>query len=301
MEVQPTRELLENMRSGSAYADIARRVRSGDLVRLRRGAVRERADLTPDESLRLAIDATARVIHHGTFFSHRSAALLLGLPVFLRNDTLVEVVRTMGGHATTTTRLHARAAVLQPEDEHCIDGLPVTSLTRTTLDLVRTLPFAQAVMVADAALRLGANRDVLLGRLQPGRGCRMAERALLFADAASESAGESESRAVIAGAGLPVPELQVEIRDGRGHFVARPDFLWRGKRVVGEYDGEGKYSGAFGVAPSQAFRLEKERQAALEGLGYFVLRWDKHVLRTPGELARRVRRTLASRPEILAR
>ena len=97
-----------------------------------------------------------------------------------------------------------------------------------------------------------------------------------------------------------MPELQVDIFDAHGRLVARADFLWRGKRVIGEYDGEAKYTGGFGHSPAEAFRQEKERQAALEALGYFVLRWDKHVLRTPGELARRVRRALASRTETLA-
>jgi len=168
------------------------------------------------------------------------------------------------------------------------------------LDLVRTLRFPEAVTVADAALRRGADRDVLLARVPPGRGSRMAERCLAFADAASESAGESESRALLALAGIPVPELQVPLYDATGSFIGRPDFLWRAKKVVGEYDGEGKYEGQFGVSPAEAFRREKDREAALEREDYLVVRWDKTVLRQTGELERRVRRALASRPWPLA-
>lgn len=299
MEFTPTRQLIGS-NPGGGYRRIARRVRDGELVRLRRGVVMPPADLKPHERLRAEIEATALVLRRGTWFSHRSAALLHELPVVVHAGAKVEVVRTMGGHGKSTARLHARAACLEPEDGVILDGLPVTSIERTTLDLARTLAFAQAVMVTDKALRLGVDRNVLLARVPPGRGMRMAERVLSFADAASESAGESESRALIALAGLPAPELQVPIYSESGEQIARPDFLWRAKKIIGEYDGEGKYTGEFGVAPLDAIRREKERQAALEDAGYLVLRWDKQVLRRPGELERRLRRALASRPWPLA-
>jgi hypothetical protein len=51
-----------------------------------------------------------------------------------------------------------------------VDGLPVTSLFRTTCDLTRRLPFPEAVMVADAALRSGLDRGELVQRVVGGRG-----------------------------------------------------------------------------------------------------------------------------------
>lgn len=294
MDVIPTRELL-HAEPGGSYRRIARKVRDGELIRLRRGIVIPRTDLRPHEWLQLQIDAAATVINTGTWFSHRSAALLHGLPVHVRTGARVEVVRTMGGHGNTSQRVHARAAVLEPGDALWLNGRPVTSMERTVLDLVRAVRFPEAVMVADAGLRLGADRDSLLGRVQLGRGQRMAERALMFADPASESAGESESRALLAMAGVPAPELQVPLYDDSGRFLGRPDFLWRAQKVAGEYDGEGKYEGEYGITPAQAIRLEKARQAALEQEGYLVVRWDKQLLRTAGELERRVRRALASR------
>ena len=269
-------------------------------MRVRRGMVAENAVLTPSESLRRAIEATVPVLRRGTWFSHRSAALIHGLPAVIHADDLVEVVRTFGGHGNRSRHLRARAASLVPGEGTWVDGLPVTTLDRTVLDLVRTLPFTEAVMIADAALRLGADRDELLAGVGEGRGCRKAERALLFADPASESPAESESRARIALAGLPVPEIQAVIRTSDGYSIARADFLWRAKKVIGEYDGEGKYTGEYGTAPLDVVQQEKERQAALEAEGYLVLRWGKKVLRQPGELERRIQRALASRPSVLA-
>ena len=40
-----------------------------------------------------------------------------------------------------------------------IDGVPVTSLTRTVLDLARTLPLEQAVASGDRAMALGLAQE----------------------------------------------------------------------------------------------------------------------------------------------
>lgn len=291
--MHPTRELVGNALD---YARIARRVGAGDLVRVRRGVVAPAAELQPSERLRRAIEATALYLNAGTWFSHRSAALIHGLPTLTTPQPLVEVIRTFGGHGNKSAHLHARAASLTGDEVAFVDGLPVTSLLRTVVDLACTVPFPEAVVITDAALRAGVEREALFAAAADRYGCRKAQRALLFADPLSESPPESESRARIAMAGLPVPEIQAQIFTASGEFIARADFLWRGKKVVGEYDGEDKFNGEFGVLPVVAVRNARERQAALEAQGYFVLRWGKDVLRKPGELERRVRHTLAMRP-----
>lgn len=294
MTIERTRQLVDTTVGG--YAGIARLVTTGELTRVRRGVVRRPDELSPDQALRQRIEAAAPALNAGTWFSHRSAALIHGLPLLLAGSELVEVVRTMGGHGNRSRHLLARAAALDEDEVEWVDGLPVTSLTRTVVDLARILPFPQGVMVTDRALRLGADRDALLGRVGQGKGYRKAERAIAFADAAAESPPESESRARIALAGLPVPEIQVELFTGTGEFIARPDFYWRGKRLAGEYDGDGKYTGEYGLSPLEAVRNERRRQAALEEHGYGVVRWDRTTLRQPGELERRVRFALAGRP-----
>jgi hypothetical protein len=49
--------------------------------------------------------------------------------------------------------------------------------------------------------------------------------------------GESWARVLFVSMGLPSVELQVEIRDERGRFVARVDFLFPQARTVVEFDG----------------------------------------------------------------
>ena len=102
-----------------------------------------------------------------------------------------------------------------------IDGLPVTTVTRTVVDLARSTPFEADVVTADAALRRGHTstaqlRDCLSG-MGAVPGVRAAARVVGFADGLSESVGESRSRVLIHRLALPVPDLQVRVRraDGR--------------------------------------------------------------------------------------
>jgi very-short-patch-repair endonuclease len=76
-------------------------------------------------------------------------------------------------------------------------------------------------------------------------------------------------RLVFAGLGLAQPEQQVDIRDERGRFVARVDFLIRERRLVIEFDGATKYAGPDGRA---ALMAEKRREDELRRLGYRVVR-----------------------------
>jgi very-short-patch-repair endonuclease len=52
-----------------------------------------------------------------------------------------------------------------------------------------------------------------------------------------------------------------------GEFVARTDFYWKEHRIVGEFDGMGKYDGP------DVIRREKLREDALRDLGFQVFRW----------------------------
>ena len=239
------------------------------------------------------IRAVAGELGDHTLFGHVSAALLHGLPVMPSRLEHVSVVRTGGGRGNVRPRLHARSAELGPGDKDYVDGLPVTSLARTVADLVRVLPFPEAVMIADAALARGIPREALLERTAEGRGCRMARRALLFADGRAESPGESLSRVRIGQAGLPLPEPQAELCDQTGSLLARVDFWWRAFGLVGEFDGAVKYTGLVkpGEEPAQAILAEKRREQRLLDAGCFVVRWTWQDL-WDGGLEVRLRRAL---------
>ena len=95
-------------------------------------------------------------------------------------------------------------------------------------------------------------------------------------------------------ANIPIPELQVDQFAADGRFLGRPDFDWGGK-VVGEYDGGGKYDGSYGVDPRTAIEAEKLRAQAFADEGYTLVRWLWRELQVPGLVPDRIRRAIASR------
>src|SRR5205823_9016101 len=86
--------------------------------------------------------------------------------------------------------------------------------------------------------------------------------------------------------GLPLPQLQVVIHDGR--WSCRVDMLWETARLVLEADGIGKYQTLADL------HAEKRREARLQRLGYNILRvmWDE-VINDPQGLVARIRAKLA--------
>lgn len=72
-------------------------------------------------------------------------------------------------------------------------------------------------------------------------------------------------------AGLPLPELQICVETDLGTF--RPDFVWPEARVILEFDGRVKYSGAHGET-SHVLIAERQREKALTNRGWRVLRTD---------------------------
>jgi hypothetical protein len=280
--------------------ELRRMRRDGTLLPVRRGAyVRERpAERSRDEEHRELILATVPQLHDAAVISHGSAAVLYGMPTWPRAIDRVHVTRNRnsGGNRRTVVQVHA--APLAAADITTIDGVPVTSLARTVLDLCRTLPIEQAVAAGDRALALGLVRAVVEDRLSQmirWPGTRQARRAVALLDARSESAGESLSRVRLHEDGLPAPELQQDIFDDEGQFVARVDFFWKEQRTIGEFDGKIKYGRL--LKPGQAIEdvlfEEKRREDALRDLGWQIVRWIWADLYRRGVIRDRVLRAFA--------
>lgn len=287
---------------GHSAQELNRRLADGSLTRLRNGVLltEEPTDHTDLHGAR--IHAIAPYLAPGTFVSHHSAAMLNGVAMLGKPPDRVHVTRTLGGHGYRNRVLHSHRGAMDVGDTELLEGIPVTSLRRTAGDLARCLPFADAVVALDSALARGLGREELGMAVDGGRNPHRAGRAAAFADGRSESPGESWSRALMEVTGIPIPELQRELWDAWGRFLARVDFYWAEQRVVGEFDGLGKYSAhlAGGDTVDRAIQREKEREAALADEGYRVVRWMWSDLSHPGLLAARWRRALgvplAARP-----
>ena len=156
----------------------------------------------------------------------------------------------------------------------------------------------RAVAAGDRALALGLSPTELqwvLSGMERWPGVRRARRAVAFLDPRSESPGESVSRVRFVYEGLPVPELQQDIRGPDGEVVARVDFFWRAQRTIGEFDGKVKYGRllAPGQSAGDVIYAEKVREDLLRDLGWQVVRWLWADLYRRGVLADRVRRAFA--------
>lgn len=192
--------------------------------------------------------------------------------------------------------LRCHVARLRDDEIEEVDGLAVTSLARTALDLARSLPHEAAVVALDAALRRGRlSHDVLRARLfdlAGAPGSRAAARAVDFADGRSESVGESRSRVLLHRWGVGPSSLQFEVRGEGGLLVARTDFAWEEHGLVGEFDGRVKYGRLLrpGQDPGDAVFEEKRREDAVREEGLGMVRWVWADLSAGHRLAARVRR-----------
>ena len=282
---------------GYSPNELARLVRSGELRHVRRGAYAWSVSdqLTARERYRRVIQATVAGCSPDAVVSDMSAACLHQLPIWIQPASRVHLTRDRGGGRTARRFVEIRGLPLPAEDVVSVDGMAVTSVARTVLDLACRLPLDQSVAVGDAALARGLQADDLdrLRQQSTGRhGIGAARRALALMDGRSESVGESRSRVLFHLHGLPTPMLQYEVIDEVGGFVARTDFGWPELRTVGEFDGRVKYQRALrpGHDPEAELFREKRREDAIRALDLQVVRWVNDDLAAPEELLARLRR-----------
>ncbi|MEV0295712.1 hypothetical protein [Nocardia sp. NPDC050710] len=268
-----------------------RRVRRGSYIEAE-GA----AELTAEERHLVLTNAVVQASSPDATVSHVSASIAHGLTMWGVPLSRVHLARdrSTGGRATRQVVLHSMR--IDADEIVRVGDLSVTSVARTVIDLARTVPFEQAVVAGDSALRLGkATRAELAEQLarSVGRpGVPAARRVVDFLDGRSESAGESRSRVAMRAVRLPAPELQAHILTPDHQEVARVDFLFPELGVIGEFDGLVKYRAALrGTrSPEDVVIAEKAREDALRALGWIVIRWTWRELETPHEWLTRLTR-----------
>ncbi|MGV8845270.1 type IV toxin-antitoxin system AbiEi family antitoxin domain-containing protein [Tessaracoccus sp.] len=296
-ETLPHITILELRATGLTPSDIEKRIRNGTLARLRRGVYALPNCPVPEEQHRRLIHASTTAVAESNVMSHISAGVLYGLPVPRNQLELVTMTRLTPGHGERSDRLRVRHTSLADDEVTTLDGVRVTTLERTVFDLARSLPFEWGVMACDAALHNGLDATRLHGatqRHQRLRGAPRARRVAEFGDSRSESAAESLSRVQMARACLPVPDLQHELFDPDGVFIARSDFAWPELRLVGEVDGKGKYGSLLrpGQQPADAIMAEKRREESIRQHGFWIVRWDWDLAWRPEALASLLRRAM---------
>lgn len=287
------------VRQGYSDAELARLVRRRELQRLQRGAYTVAPHELPTDAVArhaVVVRATLAGLRAPSVISSLSAAAVYALPIWGVRLDRVHVLRRPPAHGNGSSRLHVHVARLADEDRTVLDGVPVTTATRTVVDVARSAPFETAVVIADAALRLGLTSDArlreCLTRMGAVAGVRAAARVLVFADGLSESVGESRSRVLLHRLALPAPDLQVRVLRPDGSAIGRCDFGWQRHRTLGEFDGRIKYGRLLrpGQDPGDVVFAEKRREDDLREHRWEVTRWTWADLDRPSVIAARIRR-----------
>jgi Protein of unknown function (DUF559) len=271
--------------------------RSGQLVRLRQGVYATKramdwAEGDPVLAHVLTVRAAKATVGRNAVASYHSAALLHRLSLLTSPGTVtLTLPPAKKWNRAKPADVVFHASELPREHVTRLYNLPVTTVARTVADLARTLPFMDAVVVADSALNQEkATKPELLRALSQCKGwpgVRQARRALEFADERAESPLESAARVVFAEAGLAPPELQVTIQGEQEQFAARVDFLWRARKVIAEADGLVKYN------DRKDLLKERERDHQLREAGYTTVHFTwQELFQTPETVIARIRSAL---------
>lgn len=287
---------------GWSPSQVQRSVERGGLRRVARGLVAPSAD---EVATIHVVRELLRPLRPSAAASHATAGELHRLWVPSRRDDLVHA--TIAGQAERTDPpLRVHGSRLSRQFVTDVDGVAVTTIARTAMDMGRGRRLPDALLALDGAaralvaLRVPDSARALRGRTVPSGvleeveaelreayaevwswpGTRVLSAALDLLDPRSESPFESWSRAWLVESPVPPFEVSGEIRgaSGRRYFG---DFVWRRQRLVGEADGLEKY----GLTPEEqrrALREQRRREDDLMADGWRFVRW------TTGERSRTV-------------
>ncbi len=285
----------ELLASGVTERRLRAAVASGAIRRVRRGwfvSAQTWRELWPEGRHLLHVIAVARDSRGACpVFSHASAAVLLGFPLYRHRPERVHV-RVGGARASCGPDVFRHEGRIRDDDVTSIDGLRLTGAVPTVVDTARTLPLAAALAIADASLRLAAVErhvqhaaraqawraalDERLAAVRGGRGLLQARWVIGFADGRAQLTGESVSRLQLHRLGLTPSDLQVQV-PGPGHSSYWVDFGLDDIDAFGEYDGTDKYTDAAmrgGRTLEEVLIDEKRREDWIRAkTGRRMLRW----------------------------
>jgi Transcriptional regulator, AbiEi antitoxin len=244
---------------------IAGRCRNGRLHRLHPGvyAVGHRAQTWEGRWMAGLLAAGAKAV-----LSHRSAASLWRLAPLDRGP--VDVTSPRSARSRGLIRRHIGHL---PDDEvTTLDGIPVTTASRTLLDLATVLPahaLERAVREAEV-LRLPLRPPLaeLLDRYPGRRGIGSLRacflRLGLLSDGVTRSMLEDRFLSLLSRQALPLPETNVRLEVVGLRIEA--DCLWRGRRVIAELDGYEAHG------TRVAFEGDRQRDRRLQAAGWRAIR-----------------------------
>ncbi len=274
--------------AGLTRHGIAHRLQRGRLYRVHRGVY---AVGHPRLSREGRWMAAVLACGPGAALSHLTAAKLWG--IWERAEPASTHVSVPGAGGRSGPRgvvLHRTN--LAPLDVARREGISVTSLPRTLIDIAGTLNTNQRRSVLRQSERqhrldlpaLRASLDALPATSRNAARLSRALNAYVPGTAETEADAEAAFLEICADHGLPAPVCQAEI----GPY--RPDFLWPELNLVVEIDDRQSHQGHI------AFQEDRVRDRAMKAAGFDVLRFTRHeVLHAPDRVAREIAAALSAR------
>lgn len=276
------------MELGYSEGAVARAVAAGRLHRMHRGVY---AVGHPALSRHGRCLAATLACGEGALISHRSAAWLWGLlPDFPAHP---EVTVPARGHNKPAVQIH-HSTILEEEDQSIFEGVPVTAVARTLLDIAanwtprrleRTVEKAERLALLD----LGAI-DSLLARSGRHAGRKRLRVALaIYRDPAmTRSRTERLFVALVRRAGLPRPAVNTFVA---GYEI---DAYWERERFAVELDGYETH-GTRAAFERDPVRIEDLKLAGIDAIRVTARRIE----REPDQVAARLRALLNQRRRML--
>jgi very-short-patch-repair endonuclease len=236
--------------------------------------------------------------------SHASAFLMWRFPGFLpgSDEPLIHISRPDTSAIMRRPGVKGHRGQFFADEIVELNGLFITSRTRTWLDCARKMSIDELTVVADHLLRVprpdfedrsepyATLEDLadMLDRHKGTPGIRKARLALEQARVGSDSAPETRLRLALENAGLPEPRLNVPADLSAG-VVRQPDLAYPEKKVAVEYEGAGH---------SEAAQIVKDiaREEDFARAGWTLVRISKRHMENDARAAvAKVRSALVSR------
>jgi hypothetical protein len=232
------------------------------------------------------LEAAARALSEaspGAWISHVTAARIRSqiLPAWLADSNELHLSKPDGLPEVRRRGVIGHSVLVFEDEIEIVDGIRISSRSRTWLDMARRLSESELVCMGDELIRVprvefeGRTRPfdtveglcLLVARHPNLQGVVRARAAIDRMRVGADSAPESLLRLAMEDAGLPEPELQVALRknDAAGPTA---DLGYRHRRLAIQYDGEHH------LHEAQIFS-DKRRNKAFEAAGWTVLVFGK--------------------------
>lgn len=252
------------------------------------------------------LEAAARALSAatpGAWISHVTAARLRSscLPPWLSDSTELHLSKPRALPSVRRKGVIGHTVIAADDEVESVDGIRISTRSRTWLDMARVLPLKDLVSLGDELIRLPRpefeGREVPFATLEELRalterhknlqGIVRAREALELMRVGADSGPETMLRLAMLDAGVPTPELQLRLRE-EDPMSPSADLGYRHRRVAIQYDG------GHHLAPEQQLS-DRRRDKAFEAAGWTVLVFDKEDLADGFERAvRTIKRELRS-------